>query len=175
MTRPLRLLTFAVLLAVPASATAQEENPVRTSVQQLYEAGKSNVLRTAEQSPEEDLSFRPTEEVRTLGQILGHLADANFMFCAMALGEENPNTSSIEQADPPKNELIAALTRSYEYCDGAYEQSLEALSSPVDIFGQQATRFHAININVIHNWEHYGNLVTYVRLRGRVPPSSQQQ
>lgn len=175
MNRPLRLLPLAFLLTLPATAAAQEENPVSTSVQQLYEAGKSNLLRTAEQSPEEDLSFRPTEEVRTLGQVLGHVADANFMFCAMALGEDNPNTSSIEEANPPKDELIAALRRSYEYCDGAYDQSQEALSSPVEIFGQQATRFHAININVIHNWEHYGNLVTYVRLRGRVPPSSQQQ
>jgi uncharacterized damage-inducible protein DinB len=105
---------------------------------------------------------------------VGHVADANFMICSIALGEANPNTASVEQANHPKAELIAALRRSYEYCDRVYTLSAQALAAPADLFGQQTTRFHAANLNVNHNFEHYGNLVTYVRMRGRVPASTQQ-
>src|SRR5690606_14803958 len=129
-------------------------------------AGKNYVVASAEQSPDGDLSFRPTPEVRTLGQLLGHLADAHYMICSVALGEENPNTSSVEQADLDKAGAVAALRRSYEYCDRAYVQSVGDLSAPAELFGQQTTRFHALNLNVSHDFEHYGNLVTYIRMRG---------
>ena len=172
MKRPLRLLL--PLLFLPGAASAQDADPVMQSTGQLYEAVKGYVTNTAEQTPEEDLSFRPTESVRTLGQLVGHLTDANFLICAIALGEESPNSSSVEQANPGKAELIAALRRSYEYCDRVYAQSSQALAAPAELFGQPTTRFHAANLNVNHNFEHYGNLVTYVRMRGRVPASSQQ-
>lgn len=177
MNRIPRLLPVALLLLMPASLQAQEATegtPVMQSVRQMYEAGKSFVLRTAEQSPEEDYSFRPAEDVRTLGGILAHLADAHFTICSIGLGEENPNAESVEQSNPDRAEVIAALQRSYEYCDRAYQADEEALAAPAELFGQQTSRFHALNLNVNHDFEHYGNLVTYVRMRGRVPPSSQQ-
>jgi uncharacterized damage-inducible protein DinB len=169
---PTLLLSFLLL---PAAAAAQQgDDHVMQSSRQLYEAGKGFVMGTAEQSPEEDYAYRPTESVRTLGQILGHIADAHFLICSIGLGEQNPNSSSAEQANLSKADMIAALRRSYEYCDRAYQLTASALAAPADLFGQPTTRFHALNLNVSHDFEHYGNLVTYVRMRGRVPPSSQQ-
>lgn len=177
MTRLLRVLPLSLLLLlVPITATAQaSDDHVMQSSRELYNAVKGFVLATAEQSPEEDYSYRPVDTVRSLGQILGHLADTHFLICSIGLGEENPNASSVEQANPGKAEMIAALRRSYEYCDRAYEQSSQSLNAPADMFGQATTRFHALNLNVSHDFEHYGNLVTYVRTQGRVPPSSQGQ
>ncbi len=169
-----RLPLLLLLLIVPVTAAAQDDDPVMESTRQLYEAGKRFVMGTAEQSPEEDYGYRPAETVRTLGQVLGHVADVHFVTCSIALGEQNPNVSSVEQANPGKAETIAALTRSYEYCDRAYAQGSAQLAAPADLFGQATTRFHALNLNVSHDFEHYGNMVTYVRMRGRVPPSSQQ-
>jgi uncharacterized damage-inducible protein DinB len=173
MRRPVQLLLLLLLL--PAVASAQQgDDSVMESSRQLYEAGKRFVTGVAEQSPEQDYAYRPAETVRTLGQVLGHLADVHFLTCSIALGEQNPNAGSVEQANPAKAEMVATLRRSYEYCDRAYAQNSQALAAAAELFGQQTTRFHALNLNVSHDFEHYGNLVTYVRMRGRVPPSSQQ-
>ena len=174
MKRSLRLLVL-LLLILPVAAAAQDgEDPVMQSTRQLYEAGKGFVMGTAEQSPEEDYAYRPAESVRTLGQLLGHVADVHFLTCSIALGEQNPNTASVEQSNPGKTEMIASLRRSYEYCDRAYALSSMELGAAAELFGQPTSRFHALSLNVSHDFEHYGNMVTYVRLRGRVPPSSQQ-
>jgi uncharacterized damage-inducible protein DinB len=169
-----RILPVLMLLLVPAAAGAQAtSDPFMTSSKQLYETGKRYVVTTAEQMPAEDFVYRPVATVRTLGQILGHLADVHFITCSIGLGEENPNPSSIEQSNPGKDELIEAMRRSYALCDRAYAQGDAALTAPAELFGQQTTRFHALNLNVSHDFEHYGNLVTYMRMRDRVPPSSQ--
>lgn len=170
-----RLLALPILLLGLATspAAAQSGNPMMTSARQLYEAGKGYVLGAAEQAPPEDYAFRPVDSVRTYGQILGHLSDVHFLTCSLGLGESNPNTSSVEQANPGKEEMVATLRRSYELCDRAYALADQAVTAPAELFGQQTTRFHALNLNVAHDFEHYGNLVTYIRMRNRVPPSSQ--
>jgi uncharacterized damage-inducible protein DinB len=169
-----RLLPFALLLLAPTVASAQEAtDPMMRSARQLYEAGKGYIMSTAEQTPEEELAFRPTPAVRSLGQILAHVADVHFIACSIGLGEDNPNPASVEQANPGRDALLEALRRSYALCDRAYAQTDAAVSAPAELFGQRTTRFHALNLNVSHDFEHYGNLVTYLRLRGRVPPSSQ--
>ena len=55
----------------------------------------------------------------------------------------------------------------------AYAQRDAAASMPTKLFGQNATRFSALVRNAVHDGEHYGNIVTYMRLKGMVPPSSQ--
>ena len=169
-----RLLPLVLLLLLSSAASAQETtDPMMRSARQLYEAGKGYIMTTAEQTPEAELSFRPTPEVRSLGQILAHVADVHFIACSIGLGEDNPNPASLEQENPGRTRLLEALRRSYALCDRAYAQADAAVAAPAVLFGQQTTRFHALNLNVSHDFEHYGNLVTYLRLRGRVPPSSQ--
>lgn len=169
-----RILPILLLLLLPVSATAQTmTEPFMASSKQLYDAVKGFVMATAEQTPEEDLAFRPVESVRTLGQVLGHLADVHFIACSIGLAEPNPNAESIEQSNAAKAELLEALRRSYELCDRAYAQADSAVTGAAELFGQPTTRYHALNLNVSHDFEHYGNLITYTRLRGRVPPSSQ--
>lgn len=169
-----RLLPVVLLLLLPRAGEAQEgSDPMMRSARQLYEAGKGYIMSTAEQTPEDELGFRPAPTVRSLGQILGHVADVHFIACSIGLGEENPNPASVEQANPGRDGLLDALRRSYALCDRAYAQADAAVTAPAELFGQPTTRFHALNLNVSHDFEHYGNLVTYLRLRGRVPPSSQ--
>ena len=108
----MRLLVLLFLIP-PVPPAAQDGNdPVMQSTRQLYEAGKRFVMGTAEQSPEEDYAYRPVESVRSLGQILGHVADVHFLTCSIALGERNPNAASVEQTNPGKAEMIASLRRS---------------------------------------------------------------
>jgi uncharacterized damage-inducible protein DinB len=161
------------LLATAALATAQD-NPLSTFNKMAYGRVKDNLLRSAEKMPEEGYNFKPTDAVRSYGQIIGHVADAQYLFCSIALGEKNP-APKIEQTKTSKADLVAALKAAFTYCDQAYDGMTDASGSQmVKLFGNDAPKLGVLTVNNMHNMEHYGNLVTYMRLKNIVPPSSEQ-
>ena len=171
----LALLPAVAAAQAPAvtkgGSTAGSATAVR-SVAMPYETVKSYVLRAAEQMPESDYAYKPTETVRSFGQLVGHVADAQQMICAGALGEAAP-TTSVERTATTKAALVAGLRASIATCDRAYAQADAAALQPMSLFGQQTTRLGALALNGAHSFEHYGNMVTYLRMKGLVPPSSQ--
>jgi len=176
------LRVLLVCLVVPAGAAlAQEkpaaaapENPLSTWNKYAYGRVKDILLRSAEKMPEENYSFKPTDTVRSYGQIVGHIADAQYLFCSVALGEKNP-TPDIEHTKTSKADLIAALNAAFGYCDKAYNGMTDATAVQIiKLFGNDAPRLSALTVNNMHDLEHYGNLVTYMRLKNIVPPSSEQ-
>jgi uncharacterized damage-inducible protein DinB len=186
------LLRVVVLcLAVPAAVvfaqdkapqdkSAQEkptvtpENPISTWNKYAYARVKGILLKSAEKMPEENYSFKPVDSVRTYAQILGHLADAQYMFCSIALGAKNPQLD-IEHTKTSKADLIAALNAAFTYCDKAYDGMTDASAAQIiKLFGNDAPRLGALTVNNMHDLEHYGNLVTYMRMKNIVPPSSEQ-
>ncbi|MEX0690742.1 MAG: DinB family protein [Gemmatimonadales bacterium] len=166
--RSFSLAALAVLMAAPAAA--QQPTAVGV-VRPLYELVRTNIQRSAEMVPEADYSFRPTEAVRTFGQLFGHVVNARYMLCSMVKGEENPVGQNFEEVTA-KADLVAALTASAVYCDGAYAISDARGMEPLTVFRRETSRLGALVMNATHDWEHYGNLVTYMRIRGMVPPSS---
>jgi uncharacterized damage-inducible protein DinB len=110
--------------------------------------------------------------VRSFGQLIGHVAGAQYMICAAALGDPPRGEDEIEKTRTTKTELLAALRASTEYCGRAYAQTDAAAQQRTQLFGQERSRLAALGINATHNAEHYGNLVTYMRMNGLVPPSS---
>jgi uncharacterized damage-inducible protein DinB len=161
------------LLALPAAALAQD-NPISTFNKFAYARAKDVLLRSAEKMPEENYKFKPTDSVRSYGQIVGHVADAQYIFCSIALGEKNP-APNIEKTKTSKADLIAALKEGFAYCDKAYEGMTDASGAQMTkLFGNDAPKFGALEVNNMHNLEHYGNLVTYMRMKNIVPPSSEQ-
>src|SRR5260370_24205884 len=131
-------------------------------------------VSSAEKMPEGNYNFKPTEAVRSYGQIGGHLADAQYNFCSLALGETNP-ALKIEQTKTTKADLVAALKDALAYCDKAYDSMTDASGIPtVKLLGIHMPKFCVLNINNAHDMEHYGNLVTYMRLKNIVPPTSEQ-
>ncbi len=127
----------------------------------------------AEQMPEADYAFKPVETVRTFGQIVAHLAGAQNMMCAAALGETQKSEDDIEKSVTTKAGLVAALKASSEYCARAYGMSDAHAAGNTKLFGQDMSRMFTLNLNAVHAGEHYGNLATYMRIKGMVPPSSQ--
>ncbi len=171
------LATAAVALAQDkppkAAATPTQENPLSAWNKMAYGRVKDILLRSAEKVPEENYSFKPTDAVRSFGQIVGHVADAQYLFCSIALGETNP-APKIEQSKTSKADLIAALKDAFAYCDKAYDGMTDASATQmVKLFGNDVPRLAALTVNNMHNMEHYGNLVTYMRLKNIVPPSSE--
>lgn len=131
------------------------------------------IERAAEKMPEEEFAFKPDPAVRSFGQILGHVADANYSFCSGVLGEPNPSPG-IEKSKTTKADLTAALRNAFAYCGRAYDALTDAgASETVKAFGQERNKLGVLWFNASHNLEHYGNLVVYMRTKGLAPPSSE--
>lgn len=175
-TRPQRMLLRAIVICLlaPAAVTWAQGNPLSAHSKLVYLGLKNVLLRTAEKTPEENYSFKPTDAVRSFGQILGHVADSQYAFCSTVLGEKNP-APKIEQSKTSKADLIAALKDAFAYCDKAYDGMTDASAAQmVKLFGGRDTpKLGVLNVNNAHTVEHYGNLVTYMRLKNIVPPTSE--
>ena len=160
------------ILASTAVASA-ENNPLSSHNKGVYRGLKAILLGSAEKMPEENYNFKPTDAVRTFGQIVGHVGDAQYTFCSIVLGEKNP-APKIEETKTSKADLIAALKDAFAYCDKAYDGMTDASATQmVTFFGGDTPRLSVLGANNMHTMEHYGNLVTYMRLKNIVPPSSE--
>lgn len=171
-----RLLPTVLLCLVALPAVSQQSsNPFSTVNKRLYERSKGIILRSADKMPEENYNFKPVDTVRSFGQIIGHLADAQYLFCSTASGDKNPGLN-IEKTKTSKADLIAALKEGFAYCDKVYDSMTDtAATETVKFFGNDMTKYAVLSISNGHNMEHYGNLVTYMRIKGIVPPTSEQQ
>lgn len=169
-------LFLTVLCASPALAQAPNDPPPNAAVSAAGAAWKSvsaYLQAAAEQVPEADYSYRPTPEVRSFGELIGHVAGSQQMFCAAAMGEQPPEEDAVEKSAKTKAELVEALKKSSEYCARAYAQTDAQVVGSVKMFGQEMPKLNVLVMNATHDNEHYGNIVTYMRMKGMVPPSSQ--
>ncbi|MCJ7628573.1 MAG: DinB family protein [Longimicrobiales bacterium] len=149
----------------------QDSQAVVGSVAPLYAMVKGYIIAAAEQMPEDKYGYRPTPEVRTFGQIVGHVAMAQYWFCNGAVGE-GPEPANYEELTD-KAGLVEAIKTAFEHCAPAYAMNDAKAMEQVELWGETGTRLWVLNFNMAHAWEHYGNLVTYMRANGLVPPSSQ--
>jgi len=156
----------------PPAAAAPADNPLTAHSKMVYAGTQKILLRSAETMPEENYGFKPTEAVRSFGQIVGHVADAQYTFCSAVLGEKNP-APKVEKTKTSKADLIAALKEAFAYCDRAYAGVTDG-SGPqmVKFMGSDTPKMGLLNVNQVHTIEHYGNLVTYMRIKNLVPPTS---
>ena len=169
-----KLVIFATALALssPLSVSGQA---VTSSLNGLFGITKDNILASARMLDEELYAFRPVEEVRSMGELFAHIAGAQYIFCASAIGESSPSSENFEETRTTKASIVEALEMGFAYCDGVFADMTDADgTSVVDFFGSPNTTFGVLAFNSAHNYEHYGNLVTYMRLNGITPPSSMQ-
>jgi uncharacterized damage-inducible protein DinB len=137
---------------------------------------RQNLAEAAVAMPAEEYSFRPTPQVRTFAQLLGHVINANRLFCSQAAGEK-PSAGRNYEEVADKAALISALDEALGACDRAYAATTDvSFGLPVTVGSTTAptttTRGAVLIFNTAHNNEHYGNLVVYMRLKGHVPPST---
>ena len=166
--------SLLLVSGLQAQQKASGANAAAASIQSVYNDARTNILKAAEQVPEAKYNFQATKDVRTFGQILGHIVDAQNNICSELTSSPKPYATTTEKTVTTKAGLIAALKASFAACDAAYAAVSDAsLSQQAKLFGQPATIAGVLTLNASHDWEHYGNLVTYMRLMGMVPPSSQ--
>ena len=187
MRKPLVVVILGSLFALPVAAQtspqsgAASANPLSTWLRNAYTGNRNTIVRSAEKMPEENYGMRPgtQQEVRTFGQQVGHIANYNFMWCAQAKGEKNPNAGNNLEKLNTKAEFLKALNDAFAYCDGVYSSLTDASGTEmIDITqesGRQTRnlRMALLILNFAHNNEIYGNMVTYMRMKDIVPSSSE--
>ena len=168
-----RLMLTAVALALLVPSAVQAQTTMMQSIKNLNDGVVGYLMSTARMVDADLYDYRPTEEVRSLGEILGHLANAQYMFCAAVAGEDSPNAQNWEESASDKDAIVAALVDAFAYCEGVYSRTTDAMATrEMTFFGQPNTVAGVLAFNTGHNYEHYGNLVTYMRINGITPPSS---
>jgi uncharacterized damage-inducible protein DinB len=173
MTRQLTAVALAALVLSPAAAFAQA-HPFADAVKAQFTTIKTSITRTAEKVGEDLYAFKPTPEVRSLGQLIGHIADGNNGICGMASGLKPTGATGVEKSKTTKADLQKALADSFAFCEQAIASMDEKKAAEtVKAFGSMQPRLMVLAFNNSHLNEHYGNLVTYMRLKGIVPPSSE--
>jgi uncharacterized damage-inducible protein DinB len=170
----MRLAALLCITVLAGASTALAQDPMTSAAKGTLGLIKGNVVKAAEQMSEENYAFKPTPDVRSFGQLIGHIADANFMICASATGAANPSTGSVEKTKTSKADLSKALAESFAFCEAQFDALPAAKAGEeVSLFGSmKMPRLNALQFNTAHDFEHYGNIVTYMRIKGLVPPSS---
>jgi uncharacterized damage-inducible protein DinB len=127
--------------------------------------------------PGANYGFKPSPDVRTFAQQIAHVADDQYNLCAPAKGETRKAAyTAIEDTLSQKADLVIALKDAFAYCDAAYDALTDANGGEQRTqSGKPRTRFGWLNWNLWHTWEHYGNVVVYLRMSGLVPPSSERR
>ena len=174
-------LTVTVfVLSLPSGVFAQAPaNPISDAIREAWNGAKRNVRRSADVMPEAKYNFKPVDTVRTFGAILAHVAGASYEFCAAAKGEKTPHAEDeFEKAAKTKADIVKALDGAIAYCDEIYKTLDDAKAAQIvngAFGGPKGPRAAALFGNTGHFQEHYGNIVTYLRINGLVPPSSAPQ
>ena len=164
---------IAAVLALTIDTHAQSGNPMMDAVKAQWTPIKGFLVRTAAKVPDEVWSYKPTPEVRTFAQIMGHIVNAQHLFCSTAAGEKPPQFDAEKLTT--KAELSKALAGSTEFCDKviAGMDDKKGAENIKFFIGGSSPRALILSFNTAHSYEHYGNLVTYMRLNKIVPPSSE--
>ena len=166
-------LTVVVLVAV-ANPTFAQSKVLAESIARMHAGVARNVVDAAEKMPEAEFGFQPTKDVRTFGGFVGHVANASYSYCSRAKGEANPNKEDFEKP-MAKAALVTALKGAVAYCDAVYKMQTDASLVEMVAMGQsQQPRGQILVQSISHSNEHYGNVVTYMRLKGLVPPSTER-
>lgn len=170
------LCLIAVAATALAQSTAQTADPQAQALKQFYNFNKRVIIASAEKMPAEHYSFKPTPEVRSFAELVGHVADGNYLTCAPGKGESNPQKEiqHTEKTAKTKDELVKALKASFDYCDAVFNNLTDAtLKETYKQGDRERPKTSMITLNVYHGGEHYGNIVVYLRMKGIIPPSSE--
>ena len=169
MSRFSTIILAASLFSVPVLRA--EDNPFSADARQTYAMIKDSLLKAADKMPEDYYSFRTTPPVRTFGEMIAHVADAQVRMCGVVRGEQVPNISTGKTS---KAALVAALKASFDACDPVYEKMTDAVGAAKVRWARwEMSRLGLLNWNISHDNEMYGIIGAFLRIKGIVPPSSE--
>jgi len=174
--KPVLGVAVLAVLALPAVARAQESmGPLATVLKGRATAYARNMGGAADSMPAEKYGWKPSPAQLSFGEIIAHEAESNETLCGAIAGGAQTPTESPAGATAPKDQLVARIKKSFEYCGNVVAQLKEAgLGDSVPFFGgRKATRARAV-IALVADWaDHYAQAAMYLRANGILPMSAQ--
>lgn len=155
----LALAFCCVVSGAGTAPRAQQPDPVAVLVQKQFAELSGWISKSAEMVPADKYAYRPVATVRTFGEMVGHVADGYNYFCGRASGKAVEWSDAVATGKHDKAALLRHLKTATDACAAAYA-------------GATPARAPQLLANTSHSSLHYGNLVTYMRMLGLVPPSS---
>ena len=179
----MRLVAGTLVLLLAAEVSAQTPRPPQTMamfLQEQYATLKRNLTGSAEKMPAEHFMFRPTPDVRTYAELFAHTIDTQYFYCNAVKGGASPIAGkNLEKSVIDKAGVIQMVKDGFAYCDDLFANLTDEKVAAMIAMGtapntRQAASGTRLTMVVVHGNEHYGNIVTYMRIKGIVPPSSAQ-
>ena len=179
-------------LVPPQTAITESQQPAaaldphreKRAIQVFLKSVQTQIVSAADAMPAVKYGFVPTDGefkgVRTFGQQVKHLAATNHILAAAALGEEPPAGAGDEMGPETvrtKAEILDYLNASFAHLgkaiDGIDNQKADVKPSPISPLKPADTTRLALTVEaLIHAFDHYGQMVEYLRMNGIVPPAS---
>lgn len=186
----MRIATCCLLLSVTvfgiATVASAQATPTFASVLNSQLKGvEGEVVPAVEAMPADKFSFAPSQGefkgVRTFGTQAKHIATVNYMIGGAILGSKPPVELGTGEDGPTsiqsKDEIVKYLKDSFTYLHKAFDSItpaniLEPIAAP---WGKdKTTRLAMAVIGVSHPFDHYGQIVEYLRMNSIIPPASRQ-
>ena len=175
--RVMPLVLGSLLAASAAYAQPPAPGPVgiATGLQRAYAQMKTNLTQAADKTSEADYAFKATPDIRTFGGQLAHVAQFHYLFCAGVKGVPNPIQENLEQTKTAKADVVKALADSFAFCDDAFSSLTDESAAQLVTQGRggQVARAVVLTNLIAHDNEEYGIVTVYMRLKGMVPPSTE--
>lgn len=171
-----QLALLASLAAAPAAAQTQAPaDPLTAALKRQFEGVSRNVREAAEKMPAEKFSYQATKDVKTFAGLVGHVINSQYMLCSRVKGEPNPNKEDFEKV-AEKDAVVKGIAASNDYCLSAFNSANDKWMMELigGMGGVQVPRAAMLAGMTSHSNEIYGNIVTYMRLNGLVPPSTER-
>ncbi|MGE5244289.1 MAG: DinB family protein [Betaproteobacteria bacterium] len=166
-------LVAAAVVAATLRPAAQSTTTLHADLLKDWTAMKDRMVKISDAMPEEKFSFKPTPAQRSYGEQILHVAGANVMMMKMLGGKAA--APAINEKATSKADILKAIADSYDYGTAVLNEQtdqslLEAVPGPR--FLGPSTRARLVWFTLGHAWDEYGNMTTYLRLNGIVPPAS---
>jgi uncharacterized damage-inducible protein DinB len=175
--------------AAGASASPSTPLTIASAIDREISLVEKEVVDAAEAMPEDKFDFSPEKlslpgsdytGVRTFGQQLKHIAASNYLIWSPITGEKPPDT--VNDGKGPDNmktkaEIIKYLKDSFAFGHKAVATLNESnLIQPIPRNNRPpTTRLFLATFAPAHAFDHYGQMVEYLRMNGIVPPASRAQ
>lgn len=169
-----------LMLAMMLSLSAQEmkESAMLTDFFKVYNTAADKFTSLADAIPVEKYDWQPAEGVRSVKEVVLHIAGANY-YMASLMGTPVPeglDPRNLDKTVDSKEEAISTLKASIEHFKKAVNSmDADAFNQEVEFFGMKGTKRQVMFICGDHTAEHLGQLIAYARMNGVVPPWSQKE
>jgi hypothetical protein len=151
-------------------------NPVTDALRATVPGASRNFVGAAQEMPADKYGYHPTEAQMTFGALVLHVATSNEFLCSKISGQTAPTEAKLT-ATSSKDELVARVKRSFDFCEGAFAKLDDhILTDSIPFFGGRKVTKAAAILDISADWaDHYGAAAGYLRLNDLLPPTAKRK